>query len=266
MTTHWTLDDIPWAAFDFGRIDPDLLPVVKAAALVERNGGDYQAYLCGVFHDDPVFQATARRWAAEEIQHGEALGRWAEMADAGFSMADAFGRFIAGYRLPVDARLSVRGSRTGELVARCVVEVGTSSFYSALRDATDEPVLKEICRRVAADEFRHYKTFYDAMHRYREREGIGLWRRLAVALGRLRESDDDELAFAWHCANEPEEAYERRRCNAAYGRRAYALYRREHVERAVAMTLKAVGLPPRGRLARWAGAVLWSRLRRRAAA
>lgn len=264
--THWTLDDIPWPLFDRSRVDPDLLAVVKAAALVERNGGDYQAYLCGVFHDDPTFQATACRWAAEEIQHGEALGRWAEAADPDFSLADAFARFKAGYRIPVEARNSVRGSRTGELVARCVVEVGTSSFYSALQDAVDEPVLKDICRRIAADEFRHYKLFYEAMRRYRERERVGLWPRLAVALGRLRESDDDELAFAWHCANEPAVSYERRRCNAAYGRRAFALYRPGHVERAVAMVLKAVGLPPQGWLARWASRLLWSRLRRRAAA
>ena len=49
--------------------------------MVERNGADYEAYLCNVFADDPAFQAAARAWAAEEVQHGEALARWATLAD-----------------------------------------------------------------------------------------------------------------------------------------------------------------------------------------
>jgi len=58
---HWTLGDIPWAEFDPARVDPDILKVVKAAAMVEHNGGDYAEYLCSVFHDDPEFQAVSRR-------------------------------------------------------------------------------------------------------------------------------------------------------------------------------------------------------------
>ena len=54
----WTLDDIPWQAFDRARVDPAMIPVIKAASMVE-------------------------------------------------------------------ARESVRGSRAGEFVARCMVETGT---------------------------------------------------------------------------------------------------------------------------------------------
>ena len=56
---------------------------------------------------------------------------------------------------------------------------------------------------IAADEFRHFKLFYDHMRRYLGRERISLLRRLRIAAGRIRESEDDELAFAWHCGNEP---------------------------------------------------------------
>ena len=115
--------------------------MAKAASLVEHNSADYADYLCNVFADDPEFQAAAREWAVEEVQHGEALGRWGELADPSFSFAESMARFRAGYRIPVDAAESVRGSRAGELIARCVVETGTSSFYSALRDASGEPVL-----------------------------------------------------------------------------------------------------------------------------
>src|SRR5258708_25612692 len=47
-----------------------------------------------------------------------------------------------------------------EMVARCVVEIGTSAYYTALREAAAEPVLQEICRHIAADELRHYRLFY----------------------------------------------------------------------------------------------------------
>lgn len=246
---HWTLDDIPWEQFDVSLVEPELLAVVKAASLVERNAGDYADYLCNVFSGDPEFQQAARNWANEEVQHGEALGRWAGLADPGFDFEAAFGKFTAGYRLPLEATSSVRGSRAGELIARCVVETGTSSYYTALGEATHEPVLKEICRYIAADELRHYKLFYTHMKRYQEREKLGYLARLKVALTRLMESEDDELAFAYHAANMGGE-YDRRRCVRAYARRAYAFYRRHHVERAVSMALKAVGAAPNGYLSR----------------
>ena len=53
---HWTLDDLPWDQFDASKVDPEVLKIVKAAAMVEYNGRDYATYLCNVFHDDPEFQ------------------------------------------------------------------------------------------------------------------------------------------------------------------------------------------------------------------
>src|SRR5690606_26095657 len=102
-------------------VTPGLLEIAKTASLVEANSADYVTYLCNVFADDPEFQEAARVWGEEEIQHGLALGRWAEMADPDFSFEASLAHFRAGYRLPLDATESVRGSRRGELIARCVV-------------------------------------------------------------------------------------------------------------------------------------------------
>jgi rubrerythrin len=262
---HWTLDSISWDRFDPAKVNPGLLRAVKAAAMVEGNGGDYATYLCRVFNDDPAFQQVARDWAVEEIQHGEALGRWAELADPTFRYRDSFKRFTEGYKIPLDVDRSVRGSRAGELVARCIVETGTSTYYTALMDAAEEPVLREICRNIAADEFRHYKLFYTHMKRYLDRERLGLWGRLRVVLGRIGESEDDELAYAYYAANHPGEVYERRRYTRAYARLAYPLYRKGHVERGIAMVLKAAGLNPTGRLNRFLSGLAYRFLRFRAA-
>jgi hypothetical protein len=261
----WTLDDIPWDRFDPARVDRDLVPIAKAASLVEHNGASYAHHLCLMFADDPEFQETARRWGEEEVQHGRALARWAALADPAFDFAAAFARFQDGYRVDFDSDHSRRGSRAGEMVARCVVEIGTSSYYSAMREAASEPVLREICRHIAADELRHYRLFYRNLERYLALDRIGRLGRLRVALGRVVESQDDELAYAYYAANETARPYDRRRYNEAYARRAYALYRPHHVERGVAMLLKAAGLTPNGRLSILATRLAWRAMRYRAA-
>lgn len=263
----WSVDDIAWDRLDPGLVDAGLLKVIKAAAMVERNAADYTFYLARVFRDDPDFVAALDRWRADEIRHGDSLARYAGLADAGFDFATRFKRFTDGYRIPVAADGSVRGSTTGELLARCIVETGTSSFYSAIRDASREPVLRDLCHRIAGDEFRHYKLFYGAMRHAQARDRLPLWRRVLVAVGRIRESDDDELAYAWHAANDPDGlAYDRTRCNAAYAAQAYALYRQRHAERAAGMVVKAVGLDPQGWLGRRARHFAWVKMQRRAKA
>ncbi|MGH6927714.1 MAG: ferritin-like domain-containing protein [Dongiaceae bacterium] len=258
---HWTLDDIPWDRFDGSHVDAEVVKVVKAAAMVEANGGDYAKYLCNVFHDDAEFQVVAIEWALEEVQHGMALARWAKLADPSFDFDAAFKRFTDGFKIQTWRTESLRGSRSGELVSRCIVETGTSSYYSALKDAVDEPVLKEICRNIAADEFRHYKLFYDYLRRYLEVEKIGPLGRFFAAVSRIRESEDDELAYAYYAANYPADAaYEHKRFIRAYLRRAYGFYRPPHIERGIGMILKAIGLRPNGRfnavLTQWLGWLL----------
>ena len=162
---------------------------------------------------------------------------------------------MAGYR-GITAGYLIRSSRP------CLVETGTSSYYSALAEAAAEPVLRQICKHIAADEFRHYKLFYDHMRRYLAREKIGLARRLRIALGRIGESEDDELAFAWHCGNQPEsQAFARADCTAAYMGRAMGFYRFRHVERGIGMVFKAIGIKPRGRLSDVAAKLAWRLLR-----
>lgn len=253
---HWTLECIPWADFDPDRVDPALVPVIKAASLVEGNAGDYVRYLRAIFAADPDFVAAAEQWGEEECQHGEALARWAQLADPAFDYQSALARFRAAYRLPLDAARSVRGSAAGELIARCIVECGTSSFYSAIRDAADEPCLKAIAARIAGDEFRHYKLFETSLARCLGEHPMGRWRRLAIALGRIGELGDDELPTAYWSANDGDRPYDRARHARAYEAGAWRLYRYGHVRRALGMTLRACGFSAQGRLpdrlAHWA--------------
>ncbi|MGI3776983.1 MAG: hypothetical protein ACRYGC_06765 [Janthinobacterium lividum] len=261
---HWQIDDVAWDRFDPSKVDPAIVPLVKAAAMVERNGIDYAIYLKNVFSQDPDFRMATDNWAVEEVQHGDALGKWSMLADPSWDYEGSFARYKAGYQVPLDVDFSVRGSLTGELIARCMVETGTSSYYTALADATDEPVLEQVCRLIAADEYRHFKLFYDHMKRYLGREKLGMAKRLRIAAGRITESEDDELAFAFHCGNDPVGVpYDHARCIAAYMGRAMSFYRYRHIERSMGMVLKSVGLPPRGRLSGVSTKLAWSLLQRR---
>lgn len=258
---HWTLDDISWDAFDRTRLEPGMVAVIKAACMVEHHSEDYAEYLCGVFDGDDEFCETARNWAQEEVQHGKALRRYAELADPEFDFDATFARFVAGHDIDTEADASIRGSRCGELVARCIVEVGTSAYYSVLKDSTDEPVLREICRHIAADEFRHYKLFYTNMKRYQREEGVGFWTRLRTAVGRLAEARDDELSYAYYCASGSTEPYDRTKFNNAYAGTVFPLYRFEHVQRGMGMTLKAIGIKPQGHVGKVVTALGWRAFR-----
>ncbi len=268
MKAHWTLDDIEWTRFEPGQVDAETVKAVKAAAMVEFNATDYVAYLRRIFGADQEMMREIERWGSEEVQHGQALARWAKLADPSFNFDACMARFRAGYRLPLDADASVRGSRAGEMIARCVVESGTSSYYSAIRDATDEPVLKQIAANIAADEYRHYLLFYEAMQRYQPAEKRHFIDRVRVALERVHEAEDDELAFAYYCANVSDSdmarvPYDRARFSREYNSRILRFYRPQHIKKAASMIAKAVGLHPQGRVARWAGNVLWWLMRAR---
>jgi hypothetical protein len=246
MKTPWSLEDIAWDRFDAALADPDLIRVIKAASLVEHNAADYVTYLGNVFPDDAPFMADMRAWGAEEVQHGRALRRWAELADTDWDFDAAYTAFTIGFHFSLEATTSVRGSRAHELLSRCVVEVGTSALYSALRDATAEPVLRQVCAHIAGDEFRHYKLFYRHLKRYRAAENPGVWSRMGAVARRFFEMGDDELAYAYYAANGSGGPYDRRRYGRAYTRRVLVHIRYGHVARGVAMSLKAMGFRPQG--------------------
>ena len=151
----------------------------------------------------------------------------ARLADPGWNFQAAFARYRAGYKIQLDADASIRGSRTGELIARCMVETGTSSYYTALAESTDEPALKQVCKLIAADEYRHFKLFYDHMQALPGARTTVLpaggcaspWAESAKA--RMTSSP-----IAFHCGNEPEGMpYDHDRCIAGYMGRAMGFYR-----------------------------------------
>jgi rubrerythrin len=245
--TRWNLDTIPWNSFDGSRVHPQLLAFARGACLVEFNADAYTDYLCRVFGSDPELQVQFRAWGAEEVRHGLALKKWVELADPHFDFERSVAIFRAAYQqVPKDGGESVRGSRARELVARCIVETGTTSYYSALKDAAQEPVFKEICRLIAQDEVSHFNLFRKALNNnYGPKEGLGFPSRFKVVVGRILETSDEELSFAYRAGNFPDEPIEQCRAkeySKDFMRRVSGLYKPEHYGLIVGLTMKVLGI------------------------
>lgn len=267
MTARWSLDTLNWSAFDASKVDTKLLALAKTASLVEANAADYVIYLRNVFAGEADFILLIDQWGAEERLHGEALGRWAELADPDFNFAQALSDFRSGYQLNLNLDGSIRGSRAAELIARQVVETGTSSFYSAIRDACHEPLLKDIAARIARDEYFHFQLFRKHFAHHEHATRMSLWAKLKVAMTRFNEAEDDELGYAYFAANilskDRMAKYQARNYGKDYWRAAMALYRRPHIDTGVRMILRAVGMPSNGWIYRRVSALLWWATRRR---
>lgn len=257
---HWTIESLPWDQFDASKVNPDLLAYAKAASLVEANGHVYIDYLHKLFPDDPEIRKDIEAWGWEETQHGKALRAWAEKADPSFNYDEAMRLYQEKFKFP---EAPIRGSQAMELVARCAIETGTSSFYTAMRDASDEPVFKELCRRIAGDEIRHYHLFYGYLERHYGK-AASRWSRLKMLIKRSMEVTDEELCFAYAAANlgevRPEDLPKYAKSYLSF---IAGIFESRHLKNAIALMAKAAGFQVKGSVAQALAVIFHSVVRLR---
>jgi len=253
----WTLENIDWKGFQKDKVDTSLVKIVRAASMVEYRSSDYVLYLKKIFSDDKKFINLIEKWGYEEKLHGKALAKWLSLADPNFNFNKSYDEFYKNYSIDIDASESLRGSRTGELLSRCVVEIGTSSFYSAISDYSNEPVLRQICLLIARDEFSHYSLFRRCMKTYQKNDKINIKQQVFIALGRVFEATDDELALAFYFGNELTGAYNRKKASNEYAYYALKLYKENHVNKGIKMLFKALGFSSRGLIERFVTKVVF---------
>jgi hypothetical protein len=189
---RWTLADIPYDRVPHGPAMPDgeLFYVVAAASLMEAATDIYTHNLIEFFAEDAEVTGWLEQyWLPEELQHGRALRRYVETAWPDFDWEAAFGGFYPEF-VKICEKDGLEAQRSLEMASRCVVEMGTASYYTTLSRASPEPVLAMLARHIVEDEVRHYKHFYRYYRKYRlvERPGRGavwaaLWRRLRMTGG-----------------------------------------------------------------------------------
>ncbi|HEX6592838.1 MAG TPA: ferritin-like domain-containing protein [Moraxellaceae bacterium] len=246
---RWTLDDIPYSDIDHDALrgDEDIFYIVVTASFIEISSDLYTGNLLDFFRADAdVSRWLKKHWEPEELQHGHALKAYVQQAWPDFDWQAAYDDFIAEYSRYCTGE-ELEESRALEMAARCVIEMGTSSYYSAVQASTHEPVLQELAGYIRQDEVRHYKYFYRFFCRYRDQEGQGRLDVLGALRRRLWElrDSDAECAF-WHAFHHHRPGFMRdgAECRQAFSSVARRL--REHYPgtMAVKMTLKPLDLPP----------------------
>ena len=113
-----------------------------------------------------------------------------------------------------------------------------------------------------------HQCFFETLHTQDEPD-LPFWRKLLIAVGRVTESDDDEICYSHYCATVTADQVEARPyVRSFYSRRLFGItmriYRRHHIHKLTQMVAKAVGVDPQGRTATMASALMWRTLRVRA--
>ncbi|CAM5390560.1 Fatty acid desaturase OS=Eoetvoesiella caeni OX=645616 GN=DFR37_103162 PE=4 SV=1 [Eoetvoesiella caeni] len=246
-TPRWGLDRIPYETIDMARLSgrEDLLYMVAGASFVEIASDLYTSNLIEYFEGDaPVVEWLGQHWQHEEVRHGHALKGYVQHAWPDFDWEAAYASFFAEYSklCTVDEFERTRGL---EMVARCVVETGTATFYHALSEQADEPVLAGIAARISAEEVGHYKHFYRYFRQYRETEQPGRMRVFGAIRRRVMEARNSDAECAlWHAyatqhGAQASKAGFKTLCN----RLGKDLRRHYPISMAAKMTLKPLNLP-----------------------
>jgi len=172
---HWTIADIDFSKIDVAsvRSDENLFYLVACASFVESGSDLYTHNLIAYYGDDPeIADWLTNYWEVEELQHGRALQAYIAHVWPEFNWQLAYADFLDEYSRYCKVEL-LEPSKALEMVARCVVETGTATFYQALARSTDEPVMHDLANRIANDEVNHYKHFFRYFRRLRQKEGLG---------------------------------------------------------------------------------------------
>ncbi|MET3108537.1 hypothetical protein AAKU67_003250 [Oxalobacteraceae bacterium GrIS 2.11] len=195
----WCLDDIPFDSIEPSTVHNDefLFLTLASASFVEILADLYSDNLISHFGGNAeVTGWLAARWQKEEVQHGQALKTYIQLVWPEFDWETAHRAFVDEYRLLCTAE-QLESHPGLELIARCVVETGTSTFYRALRSYVQEPVLRQILNHISSDETAHYNHFRRFFQRLNASQPHGLAAVVKTIWRRLYEirSEDSYIAF-----------------------------------------------------------------------
>jgi len=195
----WELEDIDFQAVDLALVRDDelLFYMLASASFVEIMSETYSSNLVAHFHGNPEAESWLQEnWQREEVQHGRALKAYVQSVWPEFDWNRAHEGFRAEYSALCSAQ-QLEPSRALEMVARCVVETGTTTLYRALHDYVKEPVLLRLFSNIKADEANHYTRFRHYFEAYNRIEHHGAWAIMGAIWRRVKEirSEDTFIAF-----------------------------------------------------------------------
>jgi hypothetical protein len=210
---RWRIEDIDFDQVDVVAVRNDefLFYMLASASFVEILSDVYSRNLIEHFRCDAELSSWLKEyWQQEEVQHGQVLKAYVKKVWPEFDWEAAHAAFWQEYKSLCLAE-QLEAHRGLELVGRCVVETGTSTFYRAIHNYVNESVLRQIIDNIATDEASHYAHFrryfarYNAVERHSFRAVVAtIWRRI-WQIG----DDDAYLAFKHvYAARHPNHAFQ----------------------------------------------------------
>lgn len=247
---HWRLDDIPWQQIDRSAVANQelLFYLVTTASFIETTTDTYAHNLIEYYSGDA--EATAwldHHWQHEELQHGRALKKYVQSAWPEFDWDQVYAAFYTEFAATCTVE-ALEPSRCLEMVSRCIVEMGTASYYTTLARLSPDPVLAKLALLIREDEVHHYKYFYRYFRHYREINHPSRWKILKTILHRLRmiDGEDSSIAFKYvHAIRHPGVRFDNRLYRRVQKQVRCLMGRQFPRTMSVKMTLKPLDLSPR---------------------
>ena len=157
---RWSFEnDVDWNGIRRDLVTQQELETLRYAALTEGFTPTYIADLLELYCDDPEMGAFLSIQYYEEYKHFHALRRYLKLC--GMEITDE----------ELVARRSIRTTYRSKLIPLLkfgLSEIFTAIFYRNLAKATQEPVLRNLCELIAADEYRHLNFYTSHMEHYVE--------------------------------------------------------------------------------------------------
>jgi hypothetical protein len=233
---RWHYEDIDYGSINKEAIkDLDFLfYLLTSASFIEITSDVYEKNLAKFYSDNPELVAWLENvWEPEELQHGKALRKFVNTVWPRFDWESAYEKFKE-YYLPHCTLDEFQPTKAKELLARMVVETGTSTFYKAIENYSkdiDTPILGQIAHNISKDEVYHYEQFEEGYRYYNEQEKLGRDEVIKVIYDRLKEVDGEDARLSFQAIwevreNEPfeERFYEEHKKKVALFAKRYYPY------------------------------------------
>ncbi len=245
---RWNYKDIDYSKANKEVKDIDFLfYLITSASFIEITSNIYAKNLIEFYKEHPqITRWLEEVWEPEEVQHGKALREYVKSVWSDFDWDGAYERFKGEY-IPLCTLDEFQPTKAKEMLARMVVETGTSTFYRALErfmEDKKEPVLKELSHNISKDEVYHYEKFYEAFEMFNEEEKLKRNDIIKVIYDRLKLIDAEDAKIAFKAIYETrtgkpfkEELYEEHKKNVSKFAKKYYPY-----NMAIKMLLKPLKL------------------------
>jgi len=194
--------DIPYSDIDINTIkDNDyLFQTLAVASFIEITSNVYEKNLNIYYKDDAsTVKWLEDVWMPEEIQHGKSLKKYIETVWPEFDWKRHYEIFLENY-LPLCRLDALEPTKAREMIARMVVETGTSTFYKAMANyakEVGEPILEDLCRKISKDEVYHFEIFEQVFKKYKKEEELAKKDIIKILYDRLKEINNEDVKIAY---------------------------------------------------------------------